>query len=82
MGYTANMKTAISIPDPIFELAEKTARKMKLSRSELYSQALAEFLSKRQPEKITQALDEVYELESSSVDRLLEMMQRSSLPDV
>lgn len=76
------MKTAISIPDPIFELAEKTARKMKLSRSELYSQALAEFLSKRQPEKVTQALDEVYELESSSLDRLLEMMQRSSLPEV
>jgi metal-responsive CopG/Arc/MetJ family transcriptional regulator len=75
------MKTAISIPDSIFELAEKTARKMKLSRSELFSQALAEFLSKRQPEKITQALDEVYGLESSSVDRLLEMMQRSSLPD-
>jgi metal-responsive CopG/Arc/MetJ family transcriptional regulator len=75
------MKTAISIPDPIFELAEKTARKMKLSRSKLYSQALAEFLSKRQPEKVTQALDEVYELESSSVDRLLEMMQRSSLPE-
>ena len=75
------MKTAISIPDPIFELAEKTARKMKLSRSELYSQALAEFLSKRQPEKVTQALDEVYELESSSLDRLLEMMQRSSLPE-
>ena len=76
------MKTAISIPDLIFELAEKTARKMKLSRSELYSQALAEFLSKRQPEKVTQALDEVYELESSSLDRLLEMMQRSSLPEV
>jgi hypothetical protein len=75
------MKTAISIPDLIFELAEKTARKMKLSRSELYSQALAEFLSKRQPEKVTQALDEVYELESSSLDRLLEMMQRSSLPE-
>jgi hypothetical protein len=75
------MKTAISIPDPIFELAEKTARKMKLSRSELYSQALAEFLSKRQPEKVTQALNEVYELESSSVDRPLEMMQRSSLPE-
>jgi len=76
------MKTAISIPDLIFELAEKTARKMKLSRSELYSQALAEFLSKRQSEKVTQALDEVYELESSSLDRLLEMMQRSSLPEV
>ena len=75
------MKTAISIPDLIFELAEKTARKMKLSRSELYSQALAEFLSKRQSEKVTQALDEVYELESSSLDRLLEMMQRSSLPE-
>jgi metal-responsive CopG/Arc/MetJ family transcriptional regulator len=74
------MKTAISVPDPIFAWAEKTARKMKVSRSELYARALAEFLSKQEPEKITQALDEVYGAESSKVDRHLELMQRSSLP--
>ena len=74
------MKTAISLPDPIFVLAEKAARKMKLSRSQLYALALAEFLSRQEPEKITRALDDVYELESSMVDRNLELMQRSSLP--
>jgi hypothetical protein len=74
------MKTAISVPDPIFTLAEKAARKMKLSRSQLYVRALAEFLSKQAPERITQALDEVYGSESSRVDRRLELMQRSSLP--
>ena len=74
------MKTAISLPDPLFALAEKTAFKMKVSRSHLYALALAEFLSQQEPEKITQALDDVYGSESSRVDRLLELMQRSSLP--
>ena len=80
LSYTAVMKTAISLPDPLFALAEKTARKMKVSRSQLYALALAEFLSQQEPEKITQALDDVYGSESSRVDRLLELMQRSSLP--
>jgi hypothetical protein len=75
------MKTAISLPDPIFVLAEKTARKMKVSRSKLYTLALAEFLSKQEPEEITRALDDVYASETSKVDRLLDVMQRSSLPE-
>jgi len=74
------MKTAISLPDPIFALAEKAARKMKVSRSRLYSLALAEFLSKQEPEEVTQALDDVYATEPSRVDRILDLMQRSSLP--
>ena len=79
-SYTADMKTAISLPDPVFALAEKTARRMKLSRSQLYALALAEFLSKQEPEKITQALDDIYESEPSRLDRSLQLMQRASLP--
>ncbi|MDX2054648.1 MAG: CopG family transcriptional regulator [Polyangiaceae bacterium] len=51
------MKTAISVPDEVFERAEHTAKRLKLSRSELYSRALAEYLSRHTPEIVTAALD-------------------------
>jgi metal-responsive CopG/Arc/MetJ family transcriptional regulator len=52
------MKTAVSIPDDIFEQAERLARRTKKSRSRLFSEALREYVSRRSPEKLTQAMDE------------------------
>lgn len=52
------MKTAVSIPDDIFEAAETYARRTKRSRSRLFSEALQEYLSRRTPEKLTEAMDE------------------------
>ena len=40
------MKTAISLPDALFRAGDALAKRMKLSRSELYARALAEFLAK------------------------------------
>lgn len=34
------MKTAVSIPDPLFEAAERLARRRGLRRSQLYAEAL------------------------------------------
>ena len=51
------MKTAISVPDPIFEEAERMARRMKRSRSELYSSALADYLARHDPDRVTQAMN-------------------------
>lgn len=51
------MKTAISLPDEVFERAEKTAKRLNLSRSELYSRALSEYLSRHTPDEVTAALD-------------------------
>jgi len=53
------MKTAISLPDPLFKEAEKAARKRKISRSELYREAVTEYLLRHEPEAITKAMDEV-----------------------
>jgi len=57
------MKTAISIPDEVFKRAEKLARRLRMSRSQLYSQAVEKYVNKRRPEAITsamnRALDEV-----------------------
>ncbi|MFM5891936.1 MAG: ribbon-helix-helix domain-containing protein, partial [Dolichospermum sp.] len=40
------MKTAISLPDPVFEEAESLARQLGVSRSELYTKALKAYLRK------------------------------------
>lgn len=55
------MKTAISIPDGVFQEAEQYARRAKKSRSKLYSEALAEYLARHAPEAITEAMNKVCE---------------------
>ena len=55
------MKTAISIPDAIFEEAERMARRTKRSRSELYSRALADYLARHSSDRVTEAMDRTLE---------------------
>lgn len=55
------MKVAISLPDPIFAAAEKLADRMRVSRSQLYAQAIEEFLGKRQDALITERLNALYD---------------------
>lgn len=52
------MKTAVSIPDELFSRAEEMARKTGKSRSRLYQEALSEYLLRRDPGALTQAMDE------------------------
>jgi metal-responsive CopG/Arc/MetJ family transcriptional regulator len=51
------MKTAVSIPDDVFEGAERLARRTKRSRSRLFSDALKEYLARHAPDKITEAMN-------------------------
>lgn len=53
------MKTAISLPDEVFEQAERLASRLKVSRSELYAKALQDFVRKHSPDAITDAYDQV-----------------------
>ena len=53
------MKTAVSIPDDIFERAEHLARRAKRSRSELYARALTEYVARHAPDPVTEAMDRV-----------------------
>lgn len=53
------MKLAVSIPDEIFAEAEAYAKSAQTSRSRLYSRALAEYLARHAPDKITEAMDRV-----------------------
>jgi len=72
VGYTIHMKTAISIPDDLFEAAEKMARKLKISRSEFYQQAVASFLQQHGADVVRESLDRVYAKKSNrSLDPLI-----------
>jgi len=51
------MKTAVSIPDEVFEEAERLARRMKRSRSEVYSRALAEYVARHASDRVTEAMN-------------------------
>jgi metal-responsive CopG/Arc/MetJ family transcriptional regulator len=53
------MKTAVSIPDKVFSETELLARRMKKSRSEVYSLALAEYVARHAPERVTESWDRV-----------------------
>ena len=53
------MKTAISIPDEVFERAEYLARRTKKSRSQLYSDAVKEYVWRHAPEDVTDAMNRV-----------------------
>lgn len=57
MGYTFGMKTAISIPDDVFEDADRLARALKKSRSQLYSTAVREYVARHSEDQVTAAMD-------------------------
>jgi predicted transcriptional regulator len=68
LGYTNGMKTAVSVPDAVFERAEKLARRMRKSRSRFYSDALLEYVARHDPATVTAALDALYEGEDVGPD--------------
>jgi metal-responsive CopG/Arc/MetJ family transcriptional regulator len=74
------MKTAISLPDSVFEEAEMLAQQLGLSRSELYTKALQVYLRRYNREQILLKLNQVYSRESSELDPVMARMQFMSLP--
>lgn len=75
------MKTAISLPDPVFKSAEQLAGRLRMSRSELYCKAVKAFLEEHRDDLITSRLNEVYgpEAEDSRLEPGLASLQRRSL---
>jgi DNA-binding transcriptional MocR family regulator len=73
------MKVAISVPDPIFDAAERLAEELRVSRSQLYAQALAAFLDRRSATAVTRKLNEVYSSKDASVDPALQRAQLASI---
>jgi hypothetical protein len=78
-GYTTDMKTAVSVPDELFREAEAAARRLQLSRSALYSKAIAGFLKDQRGSAITERLNEVYSRNPAKVDSRLHDAQLKTL---
>lgn len=78
-GYTNGMKTAISLPDDVFEEAERLASRLKVSRSELYAKALQDFVRRHTPEVITEAYDEICAETEQEPDPFVRRAARKSL---
>jgi hypothetical protein len=81
-GYTMHMKTAISIPDSLFEEADRLAKRRGWSRSELYANAVTAYVNSERFSGVREKLDAVYgnDEEDSAVDPFLADAQARSLP--
>ena len=74
------MKTAVSIPDALFAQAEDLAQRLGKSRSQVYREALAEYVARREPGAVTAALNQVADdVSRDGVDGWLEAAARSTL---
>ncbi|TVR66855.1 MAG: ribbon-helix-helix protein, CopG family [Gemmatimonadales bacterium] len=73
------MKTAISLPDELFEAADSLAERLGVSRSEFYARAVAEYLAKHRHEDLAERLNQVYADESSGTHPSLRRAQARSV---
>ncbi len=73
------MKTAVSVPDDLFRLAEAAARRLRVTRSRLYATAISEFLDRQQADAITERLNAVYSRLPAEVDPAMHRAQVQSL---
>jgi len=76
------MKTAVSVPDELFERAEVQAQAEKKSRSRLYSDALAEYLRRRAPDAVTEAMNRVCDEVGDQDDGFVRAAARRTLKNV
>ena len=79
-GYTHAMKTAISLPDSLFHAADALAKRTGMSRSELFREALTDYIEAHKNDHVREALDAVYAEQPSQLDDTLMRMQIMSLP--
>ena len=75
----SGMKTAISLPDALFKSGDALAKRLDLSRSELYARALAEYVAKYNGNDLTQRLNAVYANEDGGIDTALMRAQLEAL---
>jgi metal-responsive CopG/Arc/MetJ family transcriptional regulator len=74
------MKTAISLPDPLFRAADALSTRLGISRSELFQRAMERYLREFDDQLVTDALNRLYATESSALDAVLGDLQTASLP--
>lgn len=78
-GNTNDMRTALSIPDDVFEQGERLARRLHTSRSQLYARALADFVVQHEEDKITSSMNGVILEVGSEADKFTRRAARQTL---
>jgi len=75
------MKIVISIPDEVVDAAERLAGRRGMSRSELYSRAVADRVERHRDDRVTEALDAVYGAERpcAAIDPNVQSLQVRSV---
>jgi metal-responsive CopG/Arc/MetJ family transcriptional regulator len=73
------MKTAISLPDDLFESADELAERLGVSRSQLYATAVAEYVAKHRDQDVTARLNEVYSGAEAGLEPELRRAQARSV---
>jgi len=73
------MKTSVSLPDELFRQAERTAKKLRISRSKLYVTALSEYLERYRDKSVTERLNKLYSKHDSKLDPVWEMAMLETL---
>jgi predicted transcriptional regulator len=73
------MKTAVSIPDRVFEQAERLARRTRKSRSHIFASALREYVARHSPDDVTEAMDRVCEQVGAQGDPFVARAARQTL---
>jgi metal-responsive CopG/Arc/MetJ family transcriptional regulator len=76
------MKTAISIPDKIFREAEQLSRRLKKSRSQVFTEAVTEYVARHDPEAVTDAMNRVCEAVDTRPDPAISAAARRALEQV
>lgn len=76
------MKTAISLPDTLFSEADTVAKRMGIPRSQLFSQALEEYLEKHKSENITDSYNRLYSNTETAAENTVSYASLESLREL
>ncbi len=74
------MKTAISVPNDVFELSEKLAKKLKVSRSKIFAMGVKKLGEEYDEEDIIARINAVCEEIDTSLNPYWKEMQSRTLP--
>lgn len=75
------MKTAVSLPDALFQAADRLAKRLRISRSQVFQRAVSAYLKVHEEAHVTETLNEIYRREPDDIglDPIIEKMQAATL---
>ena len=78
-GYTRNVKTAISVPDDIYEQASRRAVELGISRSEFFARAARRYLDELAAQSLTNQINEALQASDDDSNAVAAAVGRSHL---